>query len=78
MAAALKTEIMQISNLAIETVKDYDAQTSKGYVSFTLPRGGTSLRPYLKQTVLYGAALACGIGAAIVTNHRPKGQKKRV
>ena len=78
MAAALKTEIMQISNLAIETVKDYDAQTSNGYVSFTLHRGGTSLRPYLKQTVLYGAALACGIGAAIVTNHRPKGQKKRV
>ena len=78
MVSSLKNEIMQISKLAVDTVKDYDVQTSNGYISFTYHGGGTSLRPYLKKTVLYGAVVACGIGAVIVTNHGSAERKKRV
>lgn len=61
MVEGLKEEIMTISRLAKETVEDYDIQTSNGYISFILPEENTGIRPYLKKTVLYAAAVFAGM-----------------
>ena len=77
MVEALKTELMDISRQAVMTVEDYDAKTSNGYISFTFQSGRVPLRSYIKKSGLYCAALVCGIGAVLVTDHGALEKRKR-
>ena len=58
MVEALKKEIETISYKAAETVKDYDEQTSNGYISFIFQDETGYLRSCIKKTVYYVIGLA--------------------
>lgn len=53
MVESLKEELAYISNLAVETVKDYDAQTSNGYISFAFQDREDFRLSCMKKTALY-------------------------
>lgn len=79
MVENLKAELIEISRLAVETVKDYDAHTSNGYISFSAQDDRDFTRSCLKKAVLYAAAIAgAAFGAVFTGNYFEKLKKKRM
>ncbi len=74
MIESLKNEILAISLQAKETVEDFDAQTTNGYISFAFAEDAADWRSDLKKTAMYVAA-SCGAWLAAV--YTGTGQKKR-
>ncbi len=73
MVESLKKELALISHQAVETVKDYDAQTSNGYISFVFQEGGTWSGFGLKKTALYVAGfVGIWLAAAFTSTELPK------
>lgn len=79
MVESLKAELVEISRLAAETVKDYDSSTSNGYISFSAQDESAFARSCLKKTALYTAVLALAMLCVIFTDGRSqKGKKMRM
>ncbi|MDE6890930.1 MAG: hypothetical protein K2P50_03955 [Lachnospiraceae bacterium] len=78
MVENLKAELVEISRLAVETVKDYDERTSNGYISFSAQDERAFARSCLKKTALYTAALAGAMFGVIFTGGPFRQRKKRI
>jgi len=61
MVESLKSEILSISRQAAETVKDYDARTSNGYISFVLQEEKGYLGIGIRGMAVYMAALLAAV-----------------
>lgn len=76
MVNELKAELISIFELASETVKDYDAQVSNGYISFTFQEENAYASSNIKKTILYFAGVFFVMSALIITwpasRRRPK------
>lgn len=77
MVEDLKQEIIDISNQAIQTVEDYDTQTSNGYISFAFQDETTFMRSCIKKAVLYTAAVFVVLSAAVFAGVEFTGRKKQ-
>ena len=78
MVENLKAELTEISRLAVETVRDYEARTTNGYISFSVQDDRDFMRSCLKKTMLYAAAIAGAAFGAIYTDSYNKKPKKRI
>lgn len=68
MVEALKKEISSITNQAIETIEDYDAQTANGYISFVFPDRFSDLQFFVIKSALYAVILFTALSVVILTN----------
>lgn len=78
MVENLKAELTEISRLAVETVRDYEARTTNGYISFSVQDDRDFMRSCLKKTMLYAAAIAGAAFGAVYTGSYIKKPQKRI
>lgn len=68
MVEELKNEITSITAQAIETIREYDRETSKGYISFAFQDENANTRSHIKRTIYYGGGVFVILSAAVITN----------
>lgn len=78
MVENLKTEILSITKQAVETIEDYDAQTSNGYISFVFQDKKSYVRSNLMKTLLYTGGLFVALSVVVFTGaDAPLRRKKK-